>query len=573
MKLHNILTISAVAALMLTSCDDMFEPNIEQHPDFDQIIANPTSFYGLLMTPYSRFNDDRKFYTNRIHEDLATSDFYENKPDNWLKMSQGTWTAKNNQLDKWTDIRQSIQYINIFLENMDKVVWSKDEAINEKFKTRLSGEAYALRGIMNYFFLRDCAGYADGETQMLGIPLLTKSEDVNSDFNQPRATFKESIEQIMADLDQAAQYLPDEYKGTDLVNGEGRNGLINGTIVKAVKSQVALMAASPLYAGETSITWKDAADLVAVVLKGHTLVADGNTWYAHSKEIEDLSAGALPPEAIWRGDRSGTDDVGFERDCYPPSLYGNGLINPTQNLVDAFPMANGYPISDNASGYNPQNPYANRDPRLDLYIIHDGSTFKGQVINTRSGSETGDGLADANGKSTVTGYYLKKFMNEEVDPNSTKPNGRRHYNARIRYTELFLNYAEAQNEADGPQSAGTLGMSPYDIVKAIRQRGGITNDQYLESIKGDKDKMRALIHNERRIELMGENFRFWDLRRWKEPLNEQPMLMEISADGTTFTTKPIPGDNFHFEDYMYFCPLPEAEVLKWNNLKQNKGWQ
>ena len=574
MKIHNILTISAVAALSLASCDDMFEPNIEQHPDFDQIIANPTSFYGLLMTPYSRFNDDRKFYTNRIHEDLATGDFYENTPDNWLQMSQGTWTSKNNQLDKWNDIRESIQYINIFLENMDKVVWSKDKEVNEKFKKRLSGEAYALRGIMNYFFLRDCAGFADGESQMLGIPLLTKSEDVNSNFNQPRATFRASIEQIMADLDEAAKYLPDEYSGTDLVLGEGRNGLINGTIVKAVKSQVALMAASPLYQGQSDITWKQAADYVAIVLQGHELVPDGNTWYAHSQEIEDLSAGALPPEAIWRGDRSGTDDVSFEKDCYPPSLYGSGLINPTQNLVDAFPMANGYPITESASGYDPKHPYDNRDPRLDLYIIHDGSIFKEKEIETFRGSTKQDGINDANGKATVTGYYLKKFMNEEVDPNSTKPNGRRHYNARIRYTELFLNYAEAQNEAEGPQSAGTLGKSPYEIIKAIRQRGGITNDQYLESIKSDQAKMRELIHNERRIELMGENFRFWDLRRWKEPLNEQPKMMNITVNGTnrTYSIEPIPGDNFHFEDYMYYCPLPETEVLKWTNLKQNSGW-
>lgn len=574
MKLHNIFTISAIAALTLAGCDDMFEPNIEQHPDFDQIIANPTSFYGLLMTPYSKFNDDRKFYTNRIHEDLATSDFYMNKPDDWMNMSQGVWTAQKNQLDKWKDVRESLQYINIFLENMDKVVWSKDKTVNEKFTKRLAGEAYALRGIINYFYLRDCAGYADGESQMLGIPILTHSEDVNSDFNIPRATFKASIEQIMEDLDKAVEYLPEVYSGSDLVNGEGRNGLINGTIVKAVKSQVALMAASPLFQGESDITWKQAADYVAEVLKGHDLVPDGNTWYAHTQEIEDLSAGSLPPEAIWRGDRTATNDVQFEQQCYPPSLYGSGLINPTQNLVDAFPMINGYPITEGGSGYDPKHPYSNRDPRLDLYIIHNGSIFRGQKIETQYGSSTGDGINAANGKSTVTGYYLKKFMMEDVDPNSTKPNGRRHYKARIRYTELFLNYAEAQNEAEGPQSTGALGKSPYDIIKAIRQRGGIKNDQYLESIKGDKDKMRALIHNERRIELMGENFRFWDLRRWKEPLNEKPMLVNIKANGTdsTYTAGEIPGDNFHFEDYMYFGPILESEVLKWSNLKQNKGW-
>ncbi|MBO7461793.1 MAG: RagB/SusD family nutrient uptake outer membrane protein [Bacteroidales bacterium] len=572
MKLNKILTVSAVAALMLTSCDDMFEPAIEQHPDFEQqIVANPSYFYGLLMTPYSKFNDQNTFFAHRVHEDFATSDFYSdqsfNDAKNWILMGRGSWTAKENPVDKWSDVRESMQYINIFLENMDRVTWSKNKDNNDKFKKRLTGEAYALRGILNYFFLRAHAGYVEGESQMMGIPILTSSEDVNSDFNLPRQTFKASLDQIMADLDAAIGYLPEVYTGNDLVNGQGRNGLINGTIVRAMRSEVALMAASPLYAAESGITMQQAADYAAEVLKGHSIVPDGHTWYCHTAEINALNEGALPPEVIWRGDRTGENDVEYERHAYPPSLDGNGRFNPTQNLVDAFPMANGYPITAAGSGYDPQKPYDNRDPRLDTYIIHHGSTFKGTTINVSPDDNTNkDGLNRSG--ATFTGYYLKKFMNEDVDPNTSKPNGRRHYKARLRYTEIFLNYAEAQNEAAGPQSTGTLGMSPYDIVKAIRQRGGITNDQYLESIKGDKDKMRELIHNERRIELMGENFRFWDLRRWKEPLNETVKRMNVTNG--KFNVETI--DELRYEDYMYFGPMPEKEVLKWSNLKQNQGW-
>jgi len=569
MKLNKILTFSAVAALALSSCDDMFEPSIEQHPDFDRIVRTPTSFYGLLMTPYSKFNDDKTFISIDIHEDLATSDFYTNQLTNtWLLMGRGGWTAKENgnPVDKWKDVRESMQYINIFLENMDRVEWSKNEETNAKFKKRLTGEAYALRGIFNYFFLRAHAGYVEGESQMMGIPILTKSEDVNSDFNIPRETFKKSLDQIMADLGEALKYLPEVYAGEDPVNGQDRNGLINGTIVRAIRSQVALMAASPLYASESGITWQQAADYAAEVLKGHNIVPKGNTWYCNTDEINSFTNGSLPPEAIWRGDRTGENDTKLEKEYYPPSLNGNGRCNPTQNLVDAFPMANGYPINAAGSGYDPQKPYDNRDPRLDTYIIHHGSTFKGATIDVSPDDNANkDGLNKPN--ATFTGYYLKKFTIESVSM-GTKTNGAKHYKARIRYTELFLNYAEAQNEAAGPQSAGTLGMSPYDIVKAIRQRGGITNDQYLESIKGDKDKMRELIHNERRIELMGENYRFWDLRRWKEPLNEPIKRMNVSNGKYTVETI----DELRYEDYMYFGPMPEKEVLKWSNLKQNQGW-
>jgi hypothetical protein len=571
MKLNSILKISALASVMLVGCDDMFEPNIENNRTFDAMLAEPLSIQGLIMNAYARFNDGGNYYSNRIHEDLATSDFYENTGESrWLLMGRNRWTAASNPVDKWGDVRECTQYINMFLENVDKVQWAKEENDNEAFKKRLTGEAYALRGIHNYFFLRAHCGYIDGESSLMGVPLLLESETINSDFNVSRQSFKTCLDQIFEDLNKAIELLPEEYTGEDRVVGQRMNGRINSKIVKAVRSQVALMAASPLYQGASGISWKQAADYAAEVLQGHKVVENGNTWYKNTVEINSLREGACPDEVLWRGDRSGNDDNDYESSCYPPSLEGTGNINPTQNLVDAFPMSNGYPITDPASGYDSKDPYANRDPRLDLYIIHDGSKFKDTDISTAEDSETKDGLNKENGKSTKTGYYLKKFLNDEVSVKSDSKNGRRHYKARIRYTELFLNYAEAQNEAEGPMAGGSLGMSPYEIVSAIRKRGGITNDPYLESIKSDKDKMRELIHNERRIELMGENFRFWDLRRWNEPINEPVKGMRIINKNGTKNVFVI--DNLQYSDYMYFGPIPDTEVLKWSNLKQNKGW-
>lgn len=569
MRLNNVLKISALASLALVGCDDMFEPNIENIRNIEVMSQEPVNFYGLLMNAYSKFNDGNTFYSDRVHEDFSTSDFYSNDESSyWLLMGRGSWRANNNPVDKWGDVRTSIQYINLFLRDIDNVTWSKDEARNEEFKKRLSGEAYALRGIHNYFFLRAHAGYVEGK--LMGVPILTEPEDVNSDFNVSREDFQTCIDQIMSDFNKAIELLPAEYKGTDIVYGETRNGLLNGTIVKALKSEVALMAASPLYSGANNITWQDAANLAADVLAGHSIVPNGNTWYTNYDEIDALKQGQLPAEVLWRGDVQ--TNKSFETASYPPTLYGNGDYNPTQNLVDAFPMANGYPITDANSNYDPANPYANRDPRLDLYIIHDGTEFRGTVINTCSNSETTDGLNREQLKSTKTGYYLKKFLNEDCNVDPSAKGELKHYKARIRYTELFLNYAEAQNEAAGPTSGGNLGMSPYEIVKAIRERGGIKNDQYLESIKGDKDKMRELIHNERRIELMGENFRFWDLRRWNDEINESVYGMNITASGTKRTYNKFKIDDLRFQSYMKFGPIPELEVLKWSNLKQNEGW-
>lgn len=132
-------------------------------------------------------------------------------------------------------------------------------------------------------------------------------------------------------------------------------------------------------------------------------------------------------------------------------------------------MANGYPITDLAnSGYDKNNPYTNRDPRLQKYIIINGSEAgpSNSTIYTEE-NNTIDGL-NANESATRTGYYMRKLLREDVNLNPTSQNQQRHYNPRIRYTEIFLIYAEAANEAWGPTANGSVGFSAYDVIKAIR---------------------------------------------------------------------------------------------------------
>jgi hypothetical protein len=293
--------------------------------------------------------------------------------------------------------------------------------------------------------------------------------------------------------------------------------------------------------------------------------AAGGTWYDNA-EVNSLAGTTLPKEILWRGDAG--DSRNLEQEHFPPTLYGRGRLNPTQNLVDAFPMANGYPIAEGASGYNPNNPYNGRDPRLGKYIIYNGSTYKNEVINTAEDG-SGNNALNRTETSTRTGYYMKKHLRPEVSANPSSPNDRRHYKAFIRYTEIFLGYAEAANEAWGPQGTGNHGYSAYDVVKAIRARAGITGgDAYLESIKANKDKMRELIRNERRLELCFEGHRFWDLRRWKEPITEAANGMRIAGGNYT----PFEVEKRQYAEYMYYAPVPYSEILKFSNLKQNKGW-
>ena len=172
------------------------------------------------------------------------------------------------------------------------------------------------------------------------------------------------------------------------VFGNRANQRISGRIVKALKARVALLAASPAFSNGDLALWEEAANYAGTVLNTIGGVSgidpNGNKWYVSTyvDALKLTTTGVDQKEIIWRTNRSLANTR--ESANFPPSLYGNGNVNPTQNLVDAFPMKNGYPISDlGSSGYDATNPYAGRDPRLASYIIYNGASYKSTVIRNR----------------------------------------------------------------------------------------------------------------------------------------------------------------------------------------------
>ena len=347
-------------------------------------------------------------------------------------------------------------------------------------------------------------------------------------------------------------------------------------IVEGIRARAALMAACPAYADGNTTTWEDAANYAAQVLDRIGGISgldkeNGLTWYNNQTEIDGLGEGSNPKEILWRNGIESNHSI--ESDNYPPTLYGNGRINPTQNLVDAFPMANGYPITDTEnSGYVATNPYEKRDPRLAKYIVFNGSTMGPlEKTITTVGSSTNDGVNQTE-TSTRTGYYMRKLLREDVNLDPLTTNEQKHYIPHIRYTEIFLSYAEAANQAWGPTGKGGHNYSAYDVIKAIRERAGVgleNGDPYLESAKNNRDMMTELIRNERRLELCFEGFRFWDLRRWKANINEAAQGINLQNG----TYSPTNVENRLYQEYMYFGPIPHSEILKWDALIQNKGWK
>ena len=581
------------AATVFTSCDDLFEPALENNKDLSQMYKDPQFARGLLDNAYLILP-----YDGSPSTDVATDDAVSNDPDNnYMKMATGSWAANMNPVSQWDSRYHAIQYCNIMIENAEKVEWDySSEALNEMHKDNFLGNAYALRGLHFFYLLRAHCGMVNGE--LMGVPIHLASEDGASDFNLPRNSFKECIDQIMADFDEALKYLPEQYGDVNAAGvpakykqmggddseynrafGNMQRGKIDGRIIAAFKAQVALFAASPAYASASGMTYEQAAQYAVASLRNcggvSGMAADGWHWF-NTSIVDNLGAtDANPAEIIWRGNVAENNDL--ESSNYPPSLYGNGRVNPTQNLVDAFPMANGYPISMSASGYDAAKPYENRDPRLKQYILVNGETqgAAGAVINTAADATTLDGINRENGRSTRTGYYLRKLMrsNLNLDPSSSTTG--KHLQARIRYTEIFLDYAEAANEAQGPTAnVGGANYSAYDVIKALHDRAGVGNE-YLESIKNDKEKMRELIRNERRLELCFENHRFWDLRRWQANLNETAKGVNITTNASTGNLNygNLDVEKRDYKDYMYYGPIPYSEVLKWSNLQQNDGWK
>ena len=566
--------------------------------------------HGLLIYAYGRLPYLTTTQTDVATDDAATNNTADGNALYKIATTEGAWKSDEDPFSQWDACKDGIQYVNLFLKKVDRVKWAPSAASKQQmFVDRLTGEAYGLRALLYYYLLMAHGGYAD-DGVLYGVPLLTEPEDGSSDFNQPRATFAECVQQCFADCDEAMKRLPYDYEnissmndvpkrytdlgaemsGYNLVFGEKAKGLMSAKIAEAIKAQVALLAASPAFRDQSGVTSAEAATLAANVLKriGGLEGFDpmGNIWYKNKTKLEPN--GGEMPEMLWREDRHKNADQ--EKENFPPTLYGSGRVNPSQNLVDAFPMRSGLPITAPNSGYDPQNPYANRDPRLSDNVLVNGATFRRTVIITgnypNDKDETDDNLNKRPGYSTRTGYYLLKLLRDDVSAQPSSLIEQQHIYPRIRYTEIFLAYAEAANDAWGPKADPTgVGFTAYDVIKAIRERAGLaTNeigqplpegDVYLEECASDQTKMRDLIRNERRIELCFENKRFWDLRRWLLPLNEPIKGIDIERDKDTqvLTYKVIEVEKRAYDNsYQCYGPIPKGEVLKWSNLKQNKGW-
>jgi starch-binding outer membrane protein, SusD/RagB family len=554
-----------LSGCILSSCKKDFQPDKDNHSVESRLLKDPAFAEGLLLNAYAALPNAYSLEETAT-DDAATND----KASSFLRMATGEWTSQFNPLTIWDHAYRQIYYLNHFLSIAHQVTYSWDERLaptkerNQMFAERFTGEASALRAWYYFELLQRHGGIAEDGTPR-GFVIVKNVISRDSDWNLPRDTYDECVKFILADIDTAVKYLPNVYanQGTDvnhnLVFGAQNKNRVTALFAKALKSRVLLHVASQPFVNDAA-KWEKAANAAAALVTYHGGVNGlSSTGVNFWRNLNDK-------EILFRRDFQTINS--WEVANFPPSLFGNGQTNPSQNLVDAFPMANGYPITAAQASYNLANPYASRDPRLKAYILYNGNDLNGKVVNTNMESPK-DGLNQTI-QSTRTGYYLKKLLVPTVNLNPNTMSTQQHFYTLFRYTEQYLIYAEAANEAWGPTAdPNGHGFTATQLIGAIRKRGGITQpDNYLATVSTSQDDMRQLIRNERRIELSFEGFRFWDLRRWNLSMTEPVKGMSI-ANGQHAV---INVEDRLYQPHMKFGPIPYQETLKASKVIQNSGW-
>ena len=581
-KRYKIKSIFAVLIVLIicASCEDYFEPKLTNERTYDQLVENPDYVRGLLTYAYRAIPSAYDIYGGDFLDGATDNSLSNVLSGNMNKMVEieGYWTAVLNPINVWTTRYDELKNVNQFIEiGLDGTIlyFKSNPERDEAYRDRLKGEAYFLRAWIHFDLLRRYGG-VDQNGELLGIPLLTSPIDITSsdDLNLPRNSYDDCVSQIIADLNTAlAAGLPSDYNGTGAEFDETNEGRPTTISCMALKSRVLLYAASPAYA-TSSYTEAAQASYEVIDAIGSSLPTD-------VYDVANISAkfynNDLNDELIMRrvsGNQNGNNNL--ENSHFPPGegFIGAGRCNPSQNLVDAFPMANGYPISHGSSGYVESDMYTDRDPRFYMTVIHNNQMFKGRAVETFEGGLDMPGEASnvTTEQATRTGYYLRKWISSKANLIAGNTVNDVHYYAMFRKVEAFLNFAEAANEALGPDDI-SLGMSARQAIAEVRKRAGIdAADLYLASISS-KEAMRDLIKNERRIELCFEGHRFYDIRRWEDNMNETITGVTITKnnDGSfNYVRKDIVQPSYF--DYMQYGPLPFNELLKTDNITQNQGW-
>lgn len=533
---------------------------------------------ALLMGSFSSCSDfldrypleelsDESFWKTEKDAEMAVSNLYNVLPtwdvDEAINSDDAVhgikWAAGNQSKGVydpadygWSGEYGYIRQANLVLEKIQEMDLSEDA-----YK-KLEGQARFFRAYTYFTLIRSFGA----------VPYIDKPLELTDVENITRTPKDEVYAKVMEDFDIAIANLPVQWD-------EANSGRITKGAAMAMKARAALYYNN----WETAMTEaKNVMDLGQYELydKDNTgrykelfwEVADGCDEFILSVQFN------APTRTHYL--------IGWE--CFP--TLGWGGLNPTQSLVDAFEDINGAPITSEASVYDPTNPFANRDPRLEVNVLHDGETMYGVTIKVAPLNSSGNTGIGQHGDATATGYYQQKWLDPSIDPQSTGWDMGKDW-VVIRYAEVLLTYAEAKNELS------PLDPSAFDAVNQVRRRVGMPDLQNTDPTKptycGTQDDLRKRIWNEWRVEFALEGGkRQWDIRRWgiaKDVLNApfEGLRYTLVDDPNApkgdngkkcilYVGEPLKLAGSHYEDHNYLLPIPQTEIDLNPKLEQNPGY-
>ena len=594
------LILNLICALgIFTSCAEFLDPYPYGRLSEEDFWKRQDAVQGLIGQCYDYmkrdYNNNEGYYLDGATDDAVIT----SSTHDLSKLSNGSLTTGNKPFDdSWKNAYKAIASVNKFLKD-DRGLNTRylvDAHLDSLVRYRLQGEAYALRAWFQWDLLKLWGGKGIESGEMLGFPIVTETFNIFDDeINLARNTYEECVKQIEADCDSAFKYLPIAHRDFlqdkgDLNYAGGRYwGRMDGITTVAIKSNMYLTWASPLFNPSNDKTrWEKSARFAKEVIDFKLTVDNVTAGFAPKNRVAWTNPNF--PGIIYSSRYNNNNDA-MERALYPKGFQGNAVIGATQELVDAFPMKNGYPKEhpEGAKLFDPQNPYSNRDARFYSAIFYNGAkanrdnntskpmyTFE-SWINT-----DGSTAKDASGQNatSLTNFHVKKYIYMGLNWGDASIKKQPHSKFYIRWAHMILNFAEAANEFEGA-TGGSFGLSAKDAMKMLRERKTYdnkdlysSNDPYLNEVSVNTDLFRTFVRNERRIETCFEGMRFFDIRRWATDISElnQPVhkaLINKDESGDIHYNKEVIRERVYESLYI---PIPYVDILRMSNLEQNEGW-
>ncbi len=587
----------ALAAILASGCNkflDQFPSGAytdENYTDYPELVR------GYVEKAYSLRPSHYLSSPGMACDGYADNMTWRDHSNAMWRYSTGASTMSDDPLaGLWTRCYTGIYYCNLFLQ--DNLGLSERYMVNQQadrnLRLALQGDAYALRAYYLYELLKYYGGRSVAG-DMLGVPIFTEPvAPADADMTKiRRATYDACMEQILKDCDSALVYLPlanrDFLKEPEMIPvlGAVRYRRMDGISVKCLKALALLTWASPAFNPLDDRSRYDLAARAAKEVIDYKLTVESAGKVSGGFSLETPFSWSNPndPEAIFVSQIF--QGATYENQFYPQGFNGQGSYGPTQEFVDAFPAANGYPITDPRSGYDPAHPYDNRDPRFYKTIFYNGS----QVVRNTNESDvmyifdTSEGGKDAPGlvNTSPTGYYIRRHL--YLGWNASDAVVQTVYRCIYiyRWTHMCLAFAEAANEVVGPLDETRYGLSAKQALAYVRNRPlegntpgvGAAGDPYLdECALGGARPFRELVRNEWRLETAFEGFRYHDVRRWATSVDEINIpihRIKITEDAGVTRYEAVELERRTYPSL--WTPIPTSEVRRTPLMLQNEGWE